>query len=121
MKTKTKVIIILITAVALAFYGIALYKDFLSRCQYFNRSLAGRVTDIRLDEKKLAEIKLNENELWIYLGTNISYQISINKGDSIYKKSRDYEAILVKDGKSYNISSKRVIAKYFKYCRCDKE
>ena len=115
MKRKNIWIIILVTA--LVFYGSALYKDFLSRCDYYNRSIIGKVADLRFTEKKLAVIHLNNNDQWIHLSTNVRYEIHIEKGDSIYKKSRDYEIFLIKNGEKYNISSKWKIAKYFKYCK----
>lgn len=117
MKTKTKVIVILV--IALIFFGTAFYRDFLLRCKYFNTSIEGKVTDIRFDSKKLAVVRMNDNDQWIYLGTDIRYEISINIGDSIYKIERNYNPILVKEGKKYDIGSKRVLSRFLKYCKCN--
>ena len=116
---KKVVIVVFILTSAIIFYGSAFYKDFLMRCEYFNSSICGRVNEIRFTEQKLVEIKLNNKEDWLYLGTNVIYKINIDIGDSIYKKSRNYEILLVKNGKKFNISSKRKAGKYLKYCRCN--
>jgi hypothetical protein len=116
---KKKIIISLILITTFLFFGTVFYKHFTNLCEYFNSSATGIITDLRYNTQTLVEIKLNNSKDWVYLGTNIVYDVAIEKGDSIYKKSRDYETILVKNGKSFYISSKRVITKYFKYCRCN--
>lgn len=118
---KKYVIISLALIAVFLFFGTVFYQHFTNLCEYFNSSASGRITDLKYNTQSLIDIKLNNSKEWVYLGTNIVYDVAIEKGDSIYKKRGDYETILVKNGESYDISSKRIIAKYFKYCRCDKE
>lgn len=116
MKKKTIILIILI--IAIPFYGFFFYRDFLSRCDFYNRSIIGKVVDLRYTDKNLAVIKININDQWIHLSTNIEYEIKINKGDSIFKKSRDYRTFIIKNGKKYNISAEWGMTNFFKYCKC---
>ncbi len=115
---KKNIIISIILITVLLFFGIVFYRHFTNLCEYFNSSASGMITDLKYNTQSLVEIKLNNSKEWVYLGTNIVYDVVIEKGDSIYKRNRNYETILIKNGKSYDISSKRIIAKYFKYCKC---
>jgi|WetSurMetagenome_2_1015567.scaffolds.fasta_scaffold601072_1 hypothetical protein len=115
---KKKVLISLILLTAIIFFGTAYYKHITFLCNFFNTTAIGTVSDIRYNTQKLVEIKLNSNENWIYLGANITYDVKIEKGDSIYKRSRDYKSILIKNNQRYDISSERKVIKLLKYCKC---
>lgn len=117
---KKKVVISLAMIAVVLLLGTVLYQHFTNLCEYLNSSVSGRITDLKYNTQSLIEIKLNNSKEWVYLGTNIVYDVAIEKGDSICKKRGNYETILVKNEKSYNISSKRIMTKYFKCCHCDK-
>lgn len=118
---KKNIILSLVLITVILFFGTVIYQHFINLCEYFNSSASGKITDLKYNTQSLVEIKLNNGKEWVYLGTNIVYEVVIEKGDSIYKKNGDYKTILVKNGKSYDISSKRAISKFFKYCSCNKE
>lgn len=112
-------IITVVSIIIITFFGIGIYNDIKSRCIYYNRSFSGKISEIEYDEKKFVQIKFKDSTNWLYLGSNITYDIDIEIGDSISKDSQSYKTLLHKYGKVYDISSKREEAKYFNfYCRC---
>jgi hypothetical protein len=112
---KVWIIVFLIISVIL-FFGTAFYKDFVSRCTFFNEPIKGRIDELRINRQNLAEIKLHDGS-WFYLGTNISYDIPILKGDSIIKEKGSFKTLLIKNSMPFDISSNRTSSVYFKFCR----
>jgi hypothetical protein len=114
---KKKIIISMILLTVTIFFASEFYNNLKYLCEYINTNANGRIIDLRYNTQTLIEIKLNTGSDWIYLGTDVTYDIKIEKGDSICKKIGDYKTILVKNSKSYNISSERYILKYLN-CDC---
>lgn len=110
--------IFIIVLIALFFFGVFFYKDFKKRCDYYYSSFHGKILELKYTEQKTIAFKINMEEEWIYLGSNVKYDINIEVGDTLIKKSNDYIVILLKDGMKYNIASERKVEKWIKYCKC---
>jgi hypothetical protein len=102
----------------LIFFGFFIYKDFKSRCDFFYNPIIGRVSEMKFTRQKTLSVKIDNSLEWIYLGTNINYNINIEIGDSLLKKKNNFEIILLKNKELYNITSKRKFEKWSKYCGC---
>ena len=99
---------------------ISIFRNFDLSCKFYKISFKGEITDVKYSERNLADIKIN-NKYWQYLGTNILYEEKIEKGDSIFKKSHEFDIYLKKGDKVYNIASKRNNSIFMKSCHCEKK
>lgn len=95
----------------------SIYRNFRLNCKFYEISFKGEITDITYTERNLAEIYINKSTRQ-YLGTNIIYDIRIEKRDSIFKKNKEFEIYLKKKNKVYNITSERSLPYLMKYCPC---
>jgi len=118
MKRVYIIIIVLLGTFILVCFSS--YRNFYLSCNFYKISFEGEIADIKYSERYLADIKINKKG-WQYLGTNIIYEVEIEKGDSIFKESQDFNIYLKKGDKVYNIASKSNISSLMKYCPCKKK
>jgi|WetSurMetagenome_2_1015567.scaffolds.fasta_scaffold50752_4 hypothetical protein len=108
----------IVVLIIIIFWGVFFYKDFKLRCDYYYSSFYGKVSEIKYTEQKTISFKINKEADWIYLGTDIKYDIDIAVGDTLMKNNNDYNVILKKGKMVYNITSDRKFEKWSKYCKC---
>jgi len=104
--------------IIIIFFGFDMKKSLRMRCEYFNSSIQGRIIEVKYTQRSTVAVKVIKEDEWYYLGTEVKYDIPIEAGDSLIKKSSDYNVYLFKNGISYNIRSDRNFEKWAKYCNC---
>ncbi len=115
-KNMKKLLVIIV--IVMCFFALFSYKDFRLRCEYFNCSFEGVILALKYTNQKTVVFKTESKEEWIYLGTEVKYELPIETGDTLIKRSKDYNVYLVKDGIVHNIRSDRNFEKWAKYCNC---
>ena len=111
---KKKIVAVLIIVIVFVFFGKGFYKNYISKCDFFEKEFAGEITATNYTTQKLISVKIDNN--WYYLGTNITYDINVEKGDSIFKNKSEFDIYLKKGNEVYNISSRKNVSYLLKFC-----
>jgi hypothetical protein len=93
-------------------------KSIRMRCEYYTSSIQGRIIEIKSTQRSTIAVRVTKEDKWYYLGTEVKYDIPIEVGDSLVKKSNDYNLFIIKKGIIHNIRSDRNFEKWARYCNC---
>jgi len=91
------------------------------RCDYFCNSFNGRITEVKYGSRGFPAIRLNNNENWIYFGTDINVSIELFVDDSIVKKSKSFDVYIIRSNREINISSNRGDIIINMTCNCERK
>lgn len=111
------VLLIIIISFLLPFF----IKGLKNRCDYYCNSFNGRIIEIKYGSRGFPAIRLNNNDNWIYFGTDINVGIELFVDDSIVKKSRSFDVYIIRSNNEINISSNRGDFIINMTCNCHKK